>query len=130
MMQLTPRNKDSSLPEFVDHSNIDSASFMFQFRQVSRSIIHILIWRVTNHFTELDVISIRSLISQKCSERILARSYFIDIFKVCASNYKVEQPWYLCMPNRRPFGEYFSTITSLRQNTHPIVPKSPHKCHL
>ena len=61
MMQPTSCNKDSSLPKFVDHSNIDSVSCIFRFQLVSRTIIHIPIWRVTNYLTKRDVTSIRSL---------------------------------------------------------------------
>ena len=113
MTQLTSRNKDSSLPKFVDHSNIDSAPPIFQFRRFFRSIFHLLIRRVTNDLTELDVTSIRSLVSQKGSDCILARSNFINIVQASTSNSEVEQPWYLCIPNHRSLWEYFfSTITS------------------
>ena len=76
---------------------------------------HLLIRRVTNHITEGDVTSIRSLISQERSDCIFARSDFIDIVQVCASSSEVEHPWYLCIPHRRSFfREYsFSTITRL-----------------
>ena len=94
---------------------------------------HLLIRRVTNHITEGDVTSIRSLISQERSDCVFARSDFINIVQVCASSSEVEHPWYLCIPHRSSFLGNTPSVQSPvsdEKKTHPIVPMSPHMCHL
>ena len=102
---LPPAIKTLPFPKLLT-IRILTLHHIFQFRRVSRSIFHILIWRVTNYLTELDVTSIRNLFSQKRSDCILACSNFINIVQLRASNNESEQPWCLCIPNWSSFWEF------------------------